>query len=362
MPNLLYSWIISLPMMVCLFWFIFFIVRFFRHKEEPRIRWTILLFYLASTVLYTDHWLYFSDCPSFIGEWSYLIVNLCVYPLYYAYLRALTRTKITYEVSLLLLPAALIALFFPLNTRYGWLTSDSLILCTRVCFAFQVIWVWTRGFLLLHSTQQRLDNIYTDYRSHLLKPTQLLLVLIGITAVVSMLLNILGRERFDGSLLVCIPAVMMSILLFSLGYVAAHTTMPVETVAPQEEGDEAKANLATTAETDELFHAITTALREQQLFTNPHLTIQDLANAVGSNRTYVSACINRRSNFTFSQLVAQYRVEHAKTILLDPQYVSDHDAVAAATALSGFTSDSSFYRVFKDLTGLTPLQYRHKNR
>ena len=154
----------------------------------------------------------------------------------------------------------------------------------------------------------------------------------------------------------------MSILLFSLGYVAAHTTMPVETVAPQEEGDEAKANLATTAETDELFHAITTALREQQLFTNPHLTIQDLANAVGSNRTYVSACINRRSNFSFSQLVAQYRVEHAKTILLDPQYVSDHDAVAAATALSGFTSDSSFYRVFKDLTGLTPLQYRHKNR
>ena len=347
MPNLLYSWIISLPMMVCLFWFIFFIVRFFRHKEEPRIRWTILLFYLASTVLYTDHWLYFSDVESTIGAYTYFIANLSVYPIYYMYLRALTRTRMTWDNYVLFLPAVIIPIVF-----YPQIA--------RICFAIQVIWVWTRGFLLLRSTQQRLDNTYTDYRSHLLNPTRLLLVLIGITAVVSTLLNILGRERFDGSVLVCIPAVMMSILLFSLGYVAAHTTMPAETVAPQEE--DAKADRATTAETDELFHKITTALREQLLFTNPHLTIQDLANAVGSNRTYVSACINRRSNFTFSQLVAQYRVEYAKTILLDPQYTSDHEALTQAMALSGFASDPTFYRVFKDLTGLTPLQFRQQNR
>lgn len=347
MPNLLYSWIISLPMMVCLFWFIFFIMRFFRHKEEPRIRWTILLFYLASTVLYTDHWLFFSDVESTIGAYTYFIANLSVYPIYYMYLRALTRTRMTWDNYVLFLPAVIIPfVFYPQ--------------IARICFAIQVIWVWTRGFLLLRSTQQRLDNTYTDYRSHLLNPTRLLLVLIGITAVVSTLLNILGRERFDGSVLVCIPAVMMSILLFGLGYVAAHTTMPAETVAPQEE--DAKADRATTAETDELFHKITTALREQQLFTNPHLTIQDLANAVGSNRTYVSACINRRSNFTFSQLVAQYRVEYAKTILLDPQYSSDHEALTQAMALSGFASDPTFYRVFKDLTGLTPLQFRQQNR
>lgn len=347
MPNLLYSWIISLPMMVCLFWFIFFIMRFFRHKEEPRIRWTILLFYLASTVLYTDHWLYFSDVESTIGAYTYFIANLSVYPIYYMYLRALTRTRMTWDNYVLFLPAVIIPfVFYPQ--------------IARICFAIQVIWVWIRGFLLLHATQQRLDNTYTDYRSHLLNPTRLLLVLIGITAVVSTLLNILGRERFDGSVLVCIPAVMMSILLFGLGYVAAHTTMPAETVAPQEE--DAKADRATTAETDELFHKITTALREQLLFTNPHLTIQDLANAVGSNRTYVSACINRRSNFTFSQLVAQYRVEYAKTILLDPQYSSDHEALTQAMALSGFASDPTFYRVFKDLTGLTPLQFRQQNR
>lgn len=357
-PNLFYNWIISLPMMVCFFWAIFFIVRFHRGNDEPRLMVTILLFYIASTILYTDHWLYFSDHPSFIGEWSYMIVNLCVYPLYFAYLRALTRTRINYEVPLLLLPAALITLFFPINTHFGWIASDIVLLCTRACFALQVIWVWVRGFRLLQSTQQRLDNTYTDYRSHLLNPTRLLLILIGITAVVSTLLNILGRERFDGSLLVGIPAVIMSILLFSLGYIAAHTILPKETVAQEEE---TVVDHATTAETDELFIKITTALREQRLFTNPNLTIQDLATAVGSNRTYVSNCINRRTGFSFSRYVAQYRVEHAQTILIDPQYISDHEAIADAIALSGFASDQTFYRIFKEVTGYTPLQFRQLN-
>ncbi len=358
MPNLLYSWIISLPMMICLFWAVFFIVRFYRQSDEPRTTGTILLFFLASTVLYTDHWLYFSEHPSFIGEWSYLVANLCVYPLYYAYLRALTRTKIDFEVTLLLLPAALIALFFPINTRYGWIASDVVLLCTRACFAFQVIWVWVRGFRLLRATTKRLDSIYTDDRSYLLQPTHTLLLLIGVTAVVSTLLNVLGRELFDGSLLVCIPALMMSGLLFSLGYVAAHTTMPKETLTIEEPQEDR----ATTEETDELMHKIGTVLREQQLFTNPSLTIQDLANAVGSNRTYVSNCINRRTGLSFSQYVARYLVEHAQTILCSPDFASDHEAVANAMALSGFAADQTFYRIFKDLTGLTPLQYRQQNR
>jgi len=358
---MLYNWIISLPMMICLFWAVFFNVRLYLKSDDPRITGTILLFYIASTILYTDHWLYFSEHPSFIGEWSYLVVNLCVYPLYFAYLRALTRAKASVEVTLLLLPAALIALLFPLNTRYGWMDSHIVLVCTRACFAFQVIWVWVRGYRLLIATQKRLDSIYTDDRSYLLQPTHTLLLLIGFTAVVSTLLNILGRELFDGSLLVCIPAVMMSILLFSLGYVAAHTTMPQETVAI-DEGEEDKARTATTEETDELMHKIGTALREQQLFTNPSLTIQDLANAVGSNRTYVSNCINRRTGLSFSQYVARYRVEHAQTILCSNEYSSDHEAVANAMALSGFASDQTFYRIFKDLTGLTPLQYRQQNR
>ncbi len=358
---MLHNWIISLPMMVCLFWFIFFLTRFFRSNDEPRIKWTIVLFYLASTVLYTNHWLYFSGAETHVGAWLYFISNLSVYPLYFMYLRALTRTRFTWDNYALFIPTAIIAVLFPINLHYEWISQEESIAFARVCFAIQVIWVWVCGFRLLRATRKRLDNTYADNRSFLLRPAHTLLIFIGITAVVSTLLNLLGRDVFDGSLLVTIPAVLMSVLLFSLGYVAAHTFLPQETVAQEDAAEEDRARRATMAETDELFIRITTALREEKLFTNPNLTIQDLATAIGSNRTYVSACINRRSNFSFSQLVAQYRVEHAKTILADPQYTSDHEAITDAIALSGFTSDQTFYRVFKDHTGLTPLQYRKAN-
>ena len=358
---MLYQWIISLPMMLCFFWSIFFAVRFLRGNAEPRVTGTILLFYLVTTVLYTDHWLYFSGHPSFCGEWSYSVVNLCVYPIYYSYLRALTRTKISFEVPLLLLPAVLMTVIFPLNVRLHWGIENSIHLVARLCFAVQVVWVLVRGYRLIRDTQRRLDNNYTDDRSYLLQPTHILLLFVGFTAFVSMLLNLLGRDTFDGSVLVSIPAVLMSVLLYGLGYVAAHTFMPEDTIAQVEEEEEEKARRATTAETDELFNKITTALREDKLFTNPNLTIQDLATAVGSNRTYVSACINRRTNFSFSQLVIQYRVENAKMLLADTRYHSDHEAISNAIALSGFTSDQTFYRVFKEMAGMTPLQYRKQN-
>ena len=345
---MLYQWIISLPMMVCLFWCIFFAVRAVRGEDEPRVKYTILLFYIASTVLYVNHWLFFSDHETTLGAFTYQLANLCVYPLYYMYLCALTRTKYRWDNYVLFAPAVLMAVFFPLHIPFP----------TCICFAIQVIWVWICGYRMLNATRLHMDNTYTDDRSHILQPTHTLLILIGITAVVSTLLNVLGRELFDGSWLVYIPALLMSVLLFSLGYVAAHTTLPVETLSPVE----AQEDKATTQETDELIHRIATALREDKLFADSHLTIQDLANAVGSNRTYVSNCINRRTRLSFSQYIARYRVEYAQTILLDPQYTDDHEALTHAIALSGFASEQAFYRIFKEVTGLTPLQYRRQNR
>ena len=352
---MLYQFIIALPMMVCLSWGIFFLIRLFTRSDELRVSVMLLLFYAAAAVLYADHWIYFSGIRSAAAEYSYFIVNLCVYPLYYAYLRALTRAKGDPEVALLLLPAALVAIFFPIASMRDDLTNETLHFFARICFAFQVVWVWVRGYKLLRKTQERMDNTYSDDRSRVLRPAHIMLQLFGFTSAVSMLLNIIGREFFAAGLYVGVPAIIMSVLLYGLGFTAAHTTVPAETVTEEP-------NTASTEEADQLMQRIDKIMREQALYTNSHLTIQDLASAVGSNRTYVSNTINRNCAQSFSQYVARYRVEHAQTILRDARYTSDHEAITDAIALSGFTSDQTFYRVFKDITGLTPLQYRQQNR
>lgn len=346
-------------MLVCLFWGIFFLVRSLNRPSEPRIVWTLVLFYTASTFLYLNHWLYFSNVRSNLGAYTYLLANLSVYPIYYTYLRTLTRTKSLIEQLCLFIPTVLCAILFPLNEWLGWQDQKTLILFARCCFAAQVLWVWIRGFRLLQQTRRRMDETYSDNRSYLLQPTYVLQHLLGITAFFSSVLNIVGRDFFVQEAPVAVPAVVMSVLLFSLGYVAAHTTLPQETVAPAEE--EEPHEEATTEETDELMYKIANAMREKQLYADTRLTIQDLATAVNSNRTYVSNCINRSTGFSFSQYVTRYRVENAQRVLRDPQYTTDHDALAAAIALSGFTSDQTFYRVFKEQTGQTPLQYRKTN-
>ena len=352
---MLFRFIIALPMMVCLCWGVFFLIRLFTRSAELRVSVMLLLFYAVAAVLYADHWIYFSDVRSAAAEYSYFVVNLCVYPLYYAYLRALTRTERDPEVALLLLPAALVAIFFPIASMRDDLTKETLSFFARICFAFQVIWVWVRGYRLLRHTQQRMDNTYSDDRSRLLQPTHIMLQLFGFTSAVSMLLNIIGREFFAEGLHVSVPAIVMSVLLYGLGFTAAHTSVPADTVTEEP-------NTVSSEDSDLLMQHIEQTMREQALFTNSHLTIQDLAAAVNSNRTYVSNAINRNCALSFSQYVARFRVEYAQTILRDPQYTSDHEAIAQAIACSGFTSDQNFYRVFKDLTGTTPLHYRQQNK
>lgn len=344
-------------MMVCLFWGVFFLFRCFQRNDEPRVWILLTLFYAAATVLYLDHWLYFSGVVRVWGEWSYGIVNLLVYPLYYAYLRALTRTRRGGSDLSVLFSLALIAVFlFPIGRYTHLLTDQATFRIIRLCFAIQVIWVLVRGYQLLRHTIRRMDNTYSDDRSRLLHPTRVSLVLFGMTSAVSMTLNFLGRDFFAQEAPVAAPAVVMSVLLFGLGFVAAHTTLPAETVS--EETAEEGIPVADKEETSELIHRIDTIMREQLLYTNAGLTIQDLAAAVNSNRTYVSNAINRTYGISFSQYVSRQRVEYAKMLLRDPRYKTDKAAVSDAISLSGFASDQTFYRVFKDLTGQTPLQYR----
>ena len=360
--HMIYQLIISIPLMVCLFWATFFTIRAVQGTTEPRVNTMVTLFYVATTVLYLDHWMYYSGVPSFAGEWSYGIVNLCVYPLFYMYLRVLARAKEGREAPWLLVPAGLFAVLFPVLYIFEWSAGKEVLgVFARICFAAQVIWVWVRGSRLLRNARERMDETYSDYRSELLRPVNTLLQLFGFTAVASLVLVVIGREFFIHGTEVTIPAIVMSVLLYGLGYVASNTTIPPDVKG--EKGSEVSGSEVSGLEEkgdDELMRKIDRAMREEHLYRNASLTIHDLAAAVNSNRTYVSKCINRTNGQSFSQYVATYRISCAKEILSSDRYASDHAAIADAIAQSGFLFDQTFYRVFKDSTGMTPLQYRQK--
>lgn len=92
---------------------------------------------------------------------------------------------------------------------------------------------------------------------------------------------------------------------------------------------------------------------DHRIYLNSHLKLSDIARMVGSNRTYVSDFFNRANGQTFYEFVNRYRVSYACGLLRNTD-----KSVEAVGEESGFSSRSTFFRVFSNVMGLTPSEYR----
>ena len=120
-------------------------------------------------------------------------------------------------------------------------------------------------------------------------------------------------------------------------------------------------DLIATPETSEedvsqLMQRINDVIESQKLYKNCELKLSDLANAVGSNRRAVSDCINSQTGCSFNQYVNTFRTEHAKRIIR--QYPDRK--LSDIYVESGFANETSFFRTFKALTGMTPKEWKDK--
>lgn len=95
-------------------------------------------------------------------------------------------------------------------------------------------------------------------------------------------------------------------------------------------------------------------MEEQQLYLNKNLTLADLAQALNTNRTYVSNYLSQVRGQTFYDYVNQMRIERISIPMLKehPEYTLEYVAEK-----SGFASISTFRRAFIKLTGQTPRQF-----
>ena len=115
----------------------------------------------------------------------------------------------------------------------------------------------------------------------------------------------------------------------------------------------------TTGVADEaLLQRVCQLMEEQHLYLNNSLKLSDVATAVGCNRNILSACINNLRHCSFSQFVNTYRVEHAKQLLL-----SNPDTRASEVWMeSGFGNETTFFRTFKAIVGMTPSEWKSCNQ
>ncbi|HLV32540.1 MAG TPA: helix-turn-helix domain-containing protein, partial [Chitinispirillaceae bacterium] len=99
-------------------------------------------------------------------------------------------------------------------------------------------------------------------------------------------------------------------------------------------------------------------VESSKIYLNPDLKLQGLAAAINCAPHDVSQVINQNLNQSYYEFINRYRIEAVKKLMADQSY-KKYTLLAIAQEC-GFNSKTSFYRAFKKLTGLTPVQYQNQ--
>ncbi len=387
MFNVIFS---VMPMFVALFWSISLLI-----GADGNLSKKFLSFFLfLSTINYFTHFAFFNNLYEWFGflDNIWVFTSLVGYPLYYYYVRLLTKDlKINWRWIWILVPAFLITIFsfviyfkmssseldvFIHNVMYhenntivaGQYSSlvELQILRTKmfkIVFFLEVIFSVYFAYKLIVEHNSKIRSFYSNVAGKDLGLVKWVIQAFLFASIVSIVSNFIGKDYFvEHNSFLVIPSITHSMFLFFIGYVGFRqdfTIVDFNRDLVQELPLPDKNNKSSFCNEDihsTLKSRLLCLFEEEKVFKNPELRITDVASLLGSNRTYTSRIVNEDFDTNFCDFVNSYRVDYAKKLILEDKdnKLSTNDISVQA----GFSSESSFYRAFKLKMGMTPVQYR----
>lgn len=375
--------VIYTPMYVTFFWAV---VLLLSSRQKNPAKHFLGFFMFTAFLLYLSHAIFFNDYHAlyFYIEPLYTVTSLSVYPIYYWYIKHLTIEPETERgnffmfipamaigfvsgiIGMLMSPAekelyiqSYSAVHASVDTGSQLISFQKWVyLAGRVIFAAQVIYFLIYGSKLVVRYNTRIANFYSNLEDKTIVWVKLLLISFVITSVMSVVFNLIGKVFFSDNIwLLLIPSAIFSILLFTIGlqgYMQNHTIRDLEK-------DEQQSQLNVTKEHNHriLKENLIQLFETDLIYKNPDLKITHISSTLHTNRTYISNLINKEFACTFSDFVNNYRIVEAKKLLL--QDTLRKYSLDFISEKSGFGSQSTFIRVFKDREGVTPGKFRDLN-
>lgn len=116
-----------------------------------------------------------------------------------------------------------------------------------------------------------------------------------------------------------------------------------------------------TRQTD-LLAALYDLCENKKIYLDPDLTQEKVIKMLGTNKKYLYEAVSSSTFENFKGLINRYRVNEAKKQLRAAIWNDKEVKMDSILEASGFVSTSSFYRLFKSITGLTPSEYVAETR
>lgn len=375
MITLLFS---SLPMFACGFWAVLIgCTLYFDGRNRGHLM--LFLFMVTASLLYAGHCAFlnhfYSDMP--VLDSLYSFANLAVYPLFYVYIVSMTSPEFQLRHTwLYFIPSAVIGIMvsaiyimmppqeldsfvriISYNEDFGSGTGLCKMmgytrLAAKVVFAIEVVAVLIAGSRKIIAYNKSIEDYYADTEGKKLTAFQWYMYLFTACSLASIIFNFIGRSRFDSSAwMMAIPSLLFSSLLFGLGFIGFRQSFTIDHFEQEESADEIIPESAPASKQEKpLIERIEEVVTKRQLYLRHNLKISDVAAELCTNRLYVSTAINEEMGISFSDYINRKRVNYAIHLMsVNPQLT-----IYEIADLSGFSSDKSFYRNFKNITGKSP--------
>src|SRR5690625_577176 len=97
-------------------------------------------------------------------------------------------------------------------------------------------------------------------------------------------------------------------------------------------------------------------MKANKPYLESDLTLPKLAEELDLSTHHLSQVINEMHGKNFFNFINKYRVAEVKRKIQDPEF--QNYSLLGIAYESGFNSKSAFNRVFKNVTGMTPSEYR----
>lgn len=97
------------------------------------------------------------------------------------------------------------------------------------------------------------------------------------------------------------------------------------------------------------------AMEDHKLYLDPSLNLSVVANHLKVPQKVISAVLNQYLQKSFNEFVNEYRIREFKKRIVENG--NRHVTIAGVALESGFNSQATFQRTFKQVTGMSPKQY-----
>ncbi len=314
----------------------FFSCRHYHGAILPRIAGIGLLFALAA--LQCAHLFFLWDLFDIVNSRIYVALLFVVAPAFYFFSSSLLKIDSSYSyLDLLHFLPVLISVLIPQESLYPWA-----MLLSFIPGSAYVGWLAVNLYRL-HSQRKRFNLEFSS------------LVVLFVVAIMVLTLGfsiplITDKQFF------AVYALLIGGAFFITLWIILRTPTISDEVQEAAQAVYAESSLK-HVDIEMALERLDEIVVKGKFFTDENLSLSLLAEQLELTPHQLSELINTRLDMSFSRFIREQRISEAKLLL-----IKEPKASVLSIGLSvGFSTQSSFYAAFKELTGIAPGQFRKTN-